>query len=79
MTKDSLMKGSLTNWPFTKGSLTKGVTPLGRCDRLPHHILNLEFQSDESRGSHNKESLPPPLLADVVEYQYIESRGSFKS
>ena len=56
------------NWSFTKGSLTKGVTPLGRCDRLPHHILNhvvriysiLEFQQDESRGSHNKESLPPP-------------------
>ena len=23
------------------------VTPLGRHDRLPHHILNLEFQSDE--------------------------------
>ena len=39
------------------------VTPLGRRDRLPHHILNLEFQSDESRGSHNKESLPPPLAS----------------
>ena len=62
------------NWSFTKGSLTKGVTPLGRYDRLPHHILNhvvriysiLEFQQDESRGSQS-----------LVEYQYIESCGSF--